>query len=214
MSKRYIKYSLLSDKEIVDQILSGNEEIVLYLLYDKFAKDIRFFAWKYFETLDVVDELTDELYEQLKGSQLDWKPFRSFKFTSKLRTWMSKVIINKCKEKRKKMIDEANRQQSIDIATAEYTRTLGQTTSDPRIPIMLDAINKLKNEEYRLILIKDLEGYSHADIALMIAEKRKREGKQRMYNGKEVVPDAYSVDRDKARAIIELRKIMQQIKTV
>jgi predicted kinase len=48
----------------------------------------------------------------------------------------------------------------------------------------------------------------------MISEKRNREGKQRMYNGKVVVPDAYSVDRDKARAIIELRKIMQQIKTV
>ena len=48
----------------------------------------------------------------------------------------------------------------------------------------------------------------------MIAEKRKLEGKQRMYNGMVVVPDAYSVDRDKARAIIELRKIMQQIKTV
>ena len=112
------------------------------------------------------------------------------------------------------MIDEANRQQSIDIATSVYVSDYGKAPMDPRIPIMLEAINKLKNEEYRLILIKDLEGYSHADIALMISEKRKREGKQRMYNGKEVVPDAYSVDRDKARAIIELRKIMQQIKIV
>ena len=212
MSKRYIKYSLLSDKEIVDQILSGNEEAALYLLYDKFAKDIRYFAWKYFENLDVIDELTTDLYEQLKGPNLDWSPLHSFKFTSKLRTWMSKVIINKCKEKRKKMVDEANKVASIDIK--RYIAMGAKEALDPRIPIMLEAINKLKNEEYRLILIKDLEGYSHADIALMIAEKRKLEGKQRMYKGKVVVPDAYSVDRDKARAIIELRKIMQQIKTV
>lgn len=212
MSKRYIKYSLLSDKEIVDQILLGNEEVVLYLLYDKYAQDIRYFAWKYFETLDIVDELITDLYLYLRGEKLDWAKFSTFTFRSKMRTWMSSIISNFCKEKRKKMIDEANRQQSIDIATAEYTRTLGQTTSDPRIPIMLEAINKLKNEEYRLILIKDLEGYSHADIAKMIIEKRKREGKQRMYNGKLVVPDAHSVDCDKARAIIELRKIMQQIK--
>ena len=214
MSKRYIKYSLLSDKEIVDQILLGNEEVVLYLLYDKYAQDIRYFAWKYFENFDMVDELITDLYLYLRGEKLDWAKFRTFTYRSKMRTWMSSIISNFCKEKRKKMIDEANRQQSIDIATAEYTRALGQTTSDPRIPIMLEAINKLKNEEYRLILIKDLEGYSHADIAIMIAEKRKLEGKLRMYKGKIVVPDAYSVDRDKARAIIELRKIMQQIKTV
>ena len=212
MSKRYIKYSLLSDKEIVDQILSGNEEVVLYLLYDKFAKDIRFFAWKYFETFDIVDDITSELYIYLKGSKLDWSKFRTFTFRSKLRTWMSSIISNFCKEKRKKMIDEANKAESIDIN--RYIAMGAKEALDPRIPIMLEAINKLKNEEYRLILIKDLEGYSHADIAKMIIEKRKREGKQRMYNGKLVVPDAHSVDCDKARAIIELRKIMQQIKIV
>ena len=110
------------------------------------------------------------------------------------------------------MIDEANKAESIDIN--RYIAMGAKEAIDPRIPIMLEAINKLKNEEYRLILIKDLEGYSHADIAKMIIEKRKREGKQRMYNGKLVVPDAHSVDCDKARAIIELRKIMQQIKIV
>lgn len=210
MSKRYIKYSLLSDKEIVDQILLGNEEVVLYLLYDKYAKDIRFFAWKYFETLDIVDELITDLYLYLRGEKLDWAKFRTFTFRSKMRTWMSSIISNFCQEKRKKMIDEANKAESIDIN--RYIAMGAKEALDPRIPIMLEAINKLKNEEYRLILIKDLEGYSHADIAKMIIEKRKREGKQRMYNGKLVVPDAHSVDCDKARAIIELRKIMQQIK--
>ena len=102
MSKRYIKYSLLSDKEIVNQILSGNEEVVLYLLYDKFAKDIRFFAWKYFESFDIVDDITSELYIYLKGSNLDWSKFSTFTFRSKLRTWMSSIISNFCKEKRKK----------------------------------------------------------------------------------------------------------------
>ena len=212
MSKRYIKYSLLSDKEIVDQILLGNEEVVLYLLYDKYAQDIRYFAWKYFENFDMVDELITDLYLYLRGEKLDWAKFRTFTYRSKMRTWMSSIISNFCKEKRKKMIDEANKAESIDIN--RYIAMGAKEAIDPRIPIMLEAINKLKNEEYRLILIKDLEGYSHADIALMIAEKRKLEGKQRMYNGKVVVPDAYSVDRDKARAIIELRKIMQQIKIV
>ena len=212
MSKRYIKYSLLSDKEIVDQILLGNEEVVLYLLYDKYAQDIRYFAWKYFENFDMVDELITDLYLYLRGEKLDWAKFRTFTYRSKMRTWMSSIISNFCKEKRKKMIDEANKAESIDIN--RYIAMGAKEAIDPRIPIMLEAINKLKNEEYRLILIKDLEGYSHADIAKMIIEKRKREGKQRMYNGKLVVPDAHSVDCDKARAIIELRKIMQQIKIV
>lgn len=210
MSIVYRKYALLSDRDIVDQILSGNEEAALYLLYDKFAKDIRYFAWKYFENMDIVDELTTDLYLELRGQNLDWAKLRSFEFRSTLRTWFSSVCTDVFSKKRKKMIDEANKVDSIDIK--RYITIGTKETVDPRIPIMLENINKLKNEEYRFILIKDLEGYSHADIAKMIIEKRKREGKQRMYNGKLVVPDAHSVDCDKARAIIELRKIMQQIK--
>lgn len=211
MSIVYRKYALLSDRDIVDQILSGNEEAALYLLYDKFAKDIQYFAWKYFETLDVVDELTTDLYLELRGQNLDWAKLRSFEFKSSLRTWFSVVATNLFSKKRKKMIDEDNKKSTIDIK--RYIGMSAKEVSDPRIPIMLEAISKIKNEEFRLIIIKDLEGYSHKDIALMITEKRKREGKQKTYGGKEVVYDAYAVDRDKARAIKEIKKIMEELKS-
>lgn len=207
----FLKYASFTDKEIVCTILSGNEEIVLYLLYDKFAKDIHYFVWKYFENLDIIDDLISDLYAELKGKNQDWEKFRQFEFRSSLRTWMSSVISNFCKEKRRKMIDEARKNTSINIATVEYVRLLGKENPDPRIAIMLEAINRLENETYRFIIIKDLEGYSHKDIAQMIQEKRRREGKIRTYNGKEVVYDAFAVDRDKARATKEIKKIMQQL---
>ena len=76
----------------------------------------------------------------------------------------------------------------------------------------MEAINRLKNDDYRFILIKELEGYSHKEIAEMLIIKRKEENKRTFYKGKEVVPDATYVDMNKARALKEVKAIVEQIK--
>ena len=35
-------YKSMTDKEIVDLIIDGNEEAMLYLLYDRYEKDLKF----------------------------------------------------------------------------------------------------------------------------------------------------------------------------
>jgi hypothetical protein len=78
--------------------------------------------------------------------------------------------------------------------------------------MILEAINRLDNEDYRFILIKELEGYNHKEIAEMMAIKRKEEQKVTFYNGKIVIPDAHYVDMNKARALKEVKVIVEQIK--
>lgn len=208
MSKRYIKYSLLSDKEIVDQILSGNEEAMMYLLFDRLAKDIRFFAYKIFGTLDFIDDLTTDLYLYLKGTNLDWELLKSFQFKSSLRTWMSSIISRFFIKKRKEMLATEVLESTIDTAITIYLDDQTQITRDSRLAIVLETINQMKNEEQRLILIKELEGYNHTEIAQMIAEKRKCEGVRKTYKGHEVVIDARFVNIQKQHAVEQLKKIL------
>ena len=208
MSKRYIKYSLLSDKEIVDQILSGNEEAMMYLLFDRLAKDIRFFAYKIFGTLDFIDDLTTDLYLYLKGTNLDWELLKSFQFKSSLRTWMSSIISRFFIKKRQEMLATEVLESTIDTAITIYLDDQTQITRDSRLAIVLEAINQMKNEEQRLILIKELEGYNHTEIAQMIAEKRKCEGVRKTYKGHEVVIDARFVNIQKQHAVEQLKKIL------
>ena len=82
---------------------------------------------------------------------------------------------------------------------------------DDRMVMLMEAITKLKNDEYRLIMLKDLEGFNHEEIAVMIEEKRKKENKVKTYRGEVVVPNAQYVDMIKARAIKELKPIVKQI---
>lgn len=208
MSKRYIKYSLLSDKEIVDQILSGNEEAMMYLLFDRLAKDIHFFAYKIFGTLDFIDDLTTDLYLYLKGTNLDWELLKSFQFKSSLRTWMSSIISRFFIKMRKEMLATEVLESTIDTAITIYLDDQTQITRDSRLAIVLEAINQMKNEEQRLILIKELEGYNHTEIAQMIAEKRKCEGVRKTYKGHEVVIDARFVNIQKQHAVEQLKKIL------
>ena len=208
MSKRYIKYSLLSDKEIVNQILSGNEEAMMYLLFDRLAKDIRFFAYKIFGTLDFIDDLTTDLYLYLKGTNLDWELLKSFQFKSSLRTWMSSIISRFFIKKRQEMLATEVLESTIDTAITIYLDDQTQITRDSRLAIVLEAINQMKNEEQRLILIKELEGYNHTEIAQMIAEKRKCEGVRKTYKGHEVVIDARFVNIQKQHAVEQLKKIL------
>ena len=69
-----------------------------------------------------------------------------------------------------------------------------------------------ENDDYRFILIKELEGYNHKEIAEMMVAKRKKENKVTFYDGKIVVPDAHYVDMNKARALKEVKAIVEQIK--
>lgn len=81
-----------------------------------------------------------------------------------------------------------------------------------KLVMLMEAINRLENDDYRFILIKELEGYNHKEIAEMMVAKRKQDNKVTFYKGKIVVPDAHYVDMNKSRALREVKAIVEQIK--
>ena len=196
-------YAELSDKEIVSSILSGNEEAMSYLLYCRYRKDLCFYAYQYYNSIAYLEDLTNELYILLKGKNADWAPLRSFNWNCKFRTWFCLVASRLFLEQKKKLLSSEEEPSPIEPAPAEKNQNL---------VILLEAIDRLKNELYRYILIKELEGYNHQEIASMLVQKRRETGTATQYKGKEVVPDAHYVDMNKARALKELKVQIEKIK--
>ena len=93
-------YNDMSDREIVACVIEGNEEAMLYLLYDRYEADLKFFAWKYYNSLAYLEDLVNYLYIQLKGKNADWQPLKSFQWKSKFRTWFCSVASHLFLEKR------------------------------------------------------------------------------------------------------------------
>lgn len=208
-----IKYSELPDKEIVDLIIAGNEEAMLYLLYDRYENDLKFYAWRYYDSLAYLEDLINYLYIQFKGKKGDWQPLKSFQWKCKFRTWFCSVASHLFLEKRDELIGLGGKDGSN--GTDGGDKPIPEPTPEPenqKLVMLMEAINRLENDDYRFILIKELEGYNHKEIAEMMVAKRKKENKVTFYKGKIVIPDAHYVDMNKARALREVKAIVEQIK--
>ena len=203
----------MTDKEIVDLIIAGNEEAMLYLLYDRYENDLKFYAWRYYDSLVYLEDLINYLYIQFKGKNGDWQPLKSFQWKCKFRTWFCSVASHLFLEKRDELIGLGAKDDSIVVNGGD--KPILEPTPEPenqKLVMLMEAINRLENDDYRFILIKELEGYNHKEIAEMMVAKRKKENKVTFYKGKIVVPDAHYVDMNKARAIREVKAIVEQIK--
>ena len=203
----------MTDKEIVDLIIAGNEEAMLYLLYDRYENDLKFYACRYYDSLAYLEDLINYLYIQFKGKKGDWQPLKSFQWKCKFRTWFCSVASHLFLEKRDELIglggiDGSKGTDGGDKPLPEPK----PETENQKLVMLMEAINRLENEDYRFILVKELEGYNHKEIAEMMVAKRKKENKVTFYKGKIVVPDAHYVDMNKARALREVKAIVEQIK--
>ena len=206
-------YRDMTDKEIVDLIIAGNEEAMLYLLYDRYENDLKFYAWRYYDSLAYLEDLINYLYIQFKGKKGDWQPLKSFQWKCKFRTWFCSVASHLFLEKRDELIGLGGKDGSKGIDGGD--KPIPEPTPEPenqKLVMLMEAINRLENDDYRFILIKELEGYNHKEIAEMMVAKRKKENKVTFYKGKIVVPDAHYVDMNKARALREVKAIVEQIK--
>ena len=204
------EYSELTDKELITLVMDDNKEAILYLLYDRYYNDLKYYAYEY-NCLDYLDELINHLYLHLRGNDSDWRILRNFQWKCKFRTYLSSIASDQFLKYRKKMIDSI----ISNVNKGDHGNSndpIDDPDNDIRKVWVMEAIFMLKNDEYRLILIKELEGYNHKEIAKMIEEKRKRENKVATYKHEIVVPNAHYVDMIKARAVKEVRIIVEQIK--
>ena len=218
------KYDKLSDQEIISLVVEkGNEEVLTFLLYEKYYNRFCFLAYRYYRTLYYLDDLIDELYIHLKGDDRGWKVLRSFHFKSKLETWTCRVASNLFQEKRAELIGFQEKTVSINVSDMKDVMDLPESEPDYDpldAVLLLEAISCLEDEDDRFILLKELEGYSPKELSQMLAEKWRKRGQIKIRkvpntsdgSVKEVIPTVGYIYTRKSRVLKEVSTIMNELK--
>ena len=102
-------YALISDRELVDRLLIGDEEIVRYLFFDKCTPMFNYILHRFCPCQLDKNELINELYLYLQSD--NWYKLRQFDFRSKLTTWLTVVAVRFFQ----KMNNERYRQVLVDL---------------------------------------------------------------------------------------------------
>ncbi len=194
------EYKSLSDRDLVTAVLDGDEDAMLYLMYERYYDDLRFYAWRYYGNLEYLEDLVNYLYLQFKGKNADWQPLRNFQWRCSFRTWFCSVASHLFLEKK----DDLMVYEDLDEQEPE--------PENEKSAMLMEALTRLENEDYRFVLVKELEGYNHKEVAVMLGEKRKTENRLRKYNGELVLPNAQYVDMLKSRAVRELKAVVKQVR--
>lgn len=81
----------MTDKEIVDGIIMGKEEIIKYFFFTKCSRLFTYIILSIFGGKADKNELLNELFLYL--AQDEWKKLKEFDFRSSLLTWISVVAV-------------------------------------------------------------------------------------------------------------------------
>ncbi len=91
------------------------------------------------------------------------KKLADFQWRSELRTWLTGILINLSRQKRKKTEKEISINQSIQEEAEAISESTFFTTYD-----LENAINKLPPGFRQVIILHAIEGYKHKEIASLL----------------------------------------------
>lgn len=207
-------YESYSDRDLVDATLSGNEEAAIYLIYKRHYGMLRYVSNDCCQSFDYADDLCNELFIHLRGKNNDWQPLRSWQGISTFRTWLCRVARHLFLKKRATMIGFRDKklysENEDDPDPVEQVAAVQPTSEDAMMKVMLlEAINGLSNADQRLVILKELQGYSHEEIADILNQVRRQENRIKLDKaGNEILANAAAVDVLKQRAVAQIKQTM------
>lgn len=150
------KYKNWGDKQLFDQILENNQELIVFFFYVKFLPTFEFNIKKNFFYKVDIKELIDEFYLYL--SENDWKRFRTYNFSSSLNTWISVVSYRFFKQYKLTKVDSYGLITYNDQWDQHSISWVQQCNNDISMDLK-NAIQQIKNERDQqvahLIFIED-----------------------------------------------------------
>ena len=115
-----------------------------------------------------------------------------FEGRSAFKTWLFKIVYNLCLEKRRSLA----RRSEKDTTVAEAISLDADTTEDQEIQATVtsqvhEAINKLRGDDRRLIILRYISGLSIADMA-QVLDIGLSAAKMRLYRAQEKFKEVYT----------------------
>jgi RNA polymerase sigma factor (sigma-70 family) len=212
------QYNILSDKEIIRLIITKpyDDEAAAYLLYNRYQPKFKKLCREIYGNEDWYGDCMGDLFNYLKGNELDWKKLSSFQWRSQFSTWIGKTARNRFLEIKPYLTGKIENLVSIDNQESTPIQLPDHGEEDyenqqQRI-LLLEAIGQLTDSTQKFVMLKTLQGYNSSDTARLLKKKWDKDGTVR-YNHKkeEVVPSASYVDLQRERAKKELKKIISPI---
>lgn len=156
----------LSDKDLVNQVILNNEEVIEFLFFEKCSPMFNYILNDIFSHQVDKGELINELYLHLYNN--DWKIIRSFEGRSKLTTWLSVVAVRFFLKKKSLMIDSDLNTTLNSGYSEKLTSFYTQSYISEKID-MLNALQKLKCPRDRFVVIAmEIEGRDADEIAQLL----------------------------------------------
>lgn len=212
------QYEKLDDHQIVDLVLEGNEEAMLYLLFERYSPLLKKLCMRYYGDLYYLEQLQVELLILLKAN--DWHSVRGFGWRSSFGTWLGIVAGNLFIKKMPELIGidkfpvsigENGEDGEVNIPEPEPPHE-----NDMHMTLLIEAIQQLEDKDQRFILLREFDGYTPKEIARQLEAYRRKENrlKTKKVNGQieEIIPSAEYVHMLKGRAKDNIRIIISELK--
>ena len=164
-----LHYETVSDEVLVELYKNKRDETALSYIIRRYRDKMLGFAMKmtknHSDAEDIVQEISFTLVKKL----------HTFKGNSKFSTWLYKVTLNTCymvlNKTKKTLRHELNANYLYDTALVT-TGSPGKWTENPvyislyreSAELIEDAVNELPEHNREIIRLKDMEGYSNAQV--------------------------------------------------
>lgn len=211
-------YNSIDDRKLVELILDGNEEALLYLIFDRYSPLLKKLCVRYYGDLYFLEQLQTELLILLKTK--DFHALRGFGWRSSFGTWLGVVAGNLFIKKMPELIGISKFAVSIgedgDNNEVNPSEPESPHENDIHMVLLIEAIHLLEDKDMRYILLREFDGYKPKEIAKQLENYRRREGrlKSKKVNGEsiDILPTAEYVHMLKGRAKDEIRVIIKELK--
>jgi len=150
------------DRQIVSRIIEGNSLLAALFLKQKCAHIFIYIKDARLKDLDLnMDDLISDFYLYLQEN--NWEKLRSFRFESRLVTWISIVASRYLLKKYAKELKERSKTGTLIDSVPSLT------DDDPHKNMvraeLLDSICHLEDKRYQQVLLLGLQGFDPKEIA-------------------------------------------------
>lgn len=149
------KYRQLSDELLIEELRNGHSELVISILYERYAHLIMGTCMKYLKNVQDSEDVVMEIFLMLESKLLRHE-VRHFK------SWMYMMTKNECLMKLRKLKKELSSELQEEL-TQEYE----QNNSEKEIQLILmeEKLEELKEEQKQCLILFYLKELSYEQVA-------------------------------------------------
>jgi len=179
--------SKLNDMQVIDRVLEGDTEIFSELI-KRYQNMVFKYVYTQFNNYDDALDITQEIFIMSLTS------LRSFRRESKFSTWLYSIMVNYCKNYRKKLSRQNYVSLNVSKGDDEFDLQLPDKREAPEdkviqndtLRIVKEEINSLPDDYRDILLLREIEGFSYNEIADILKIKLSNV-KVRIHRGRDLL---------------------------